>query len=114
MQHGGGGDDKENNLEALLSLNARPTDLVIMITDNLRFPRDIALLYRVSGQLKIILCGTSPSINTDYLDLGRNQNISLHTQSTDLTNLTDIQTGEIILIDKLKYQLTNTGFRQLY
>lgn len=114
MKNGGGGDVKENNIEALLSLNASPTDIVIMITDNLSFPRDIALLYRFSGQLKIILCGTSPGINTDYLDLGRNQNISLHTQSTDLTNLTDIQTGEIILIDKLKYQLTNTGFRQLY
>lgn len=113
MRNGGGGDLQENNIEALLSLNAG-SDTVIMIADNLSFPRDIDLIDQFQGYLSVILCGTKPGINTDYLDLGRRYNISLHTSESDLNDLESVNIGEIINIDGHQYQLTYQGFEQVY
>tara|TARA_Y100001980_G_C14556920_1_gene353979 strand:- start:108996 stop:110561 length:1566 start_codon:yes stop_codon:yes gene_type:complete len=115
MRKGGGGDLYENNFEALLygvNLTGNTTG-AIMIADNHSFPRDHELLKGYSGNLKIILCGTERGVNTNYLNLAYHYGFSIHTLTSDLTNLQNLKSGQSIKIDQTSYVLGSNGFEAL-
>ncbi|MEQ8339036.1 MAG: hypothetical protein RIA62_16870, partial [Cyclobacteriaceae bacterium] len=115
MRKGGGGDLYENNFEALLygvNLTGNTTG-AIMIADNHSFPRDHELLKGYSGNLKIILCGTERGVNTNYLNLAYHYGFSIHTLTSDLSNLQNLKPGQSIKIDQTSYVLGSNGFTPL-
>ncbi|MFY0605529.1 MAG: hypothetical protein JXR10_02370 [Cyclobacteriaceae bacterium] len=102
MRAGGGGDYPENNVEALLfgAGQSDNADEVVMIADNYAFPRDVELLEKYTGKLRIILCHTEKGINTAYLDLAKKYGFSIHTMYTDLEALD----GNSLVIDGNTYR----------
>lgn len=114
MLSGGGGDLPENNFEALrYGLQQAPNaPEAIMVADNYAFPRDARLLKQLAGvNLKLILCGTTPAINPQYLNLARQYHFSIHTLEADLTNLAELRVGEELTANGVRYMVTKTGFR---
>lgn len=103
MRAGGGGDFPENNIEALLYGvdKAKPEGEIIMIADNYSFPRDVDLLQKYKGKMRIILCQTDKGINTKYLDLARRYGFTLHTLKTDIR---DLQKNELFIEGHSYYQ----------
>jgi hypothetical protein len=116
MSGGYGGDLPENNFEALLSGKKMCPECndVVMLADNYAFPRDVELLKKYSGNLKIILCGTNYGINPAYLDLAREYGFSVHTMSSDLKRLYDLHEGAILEIDGFTYKIVKNKFERVY
>lgn len=114
MKKGGGGDLKENNIEALLFglKYVENKESAIMIADNYAFPRDVGLLSQFQGKLRIILCGTEKGVNTDYLNLAKVHGFSLHTESSDVEDLSSIGMSQKVTIDQYEYLLTPSGFKR--
>lgn len=115
MSGGGGGDAPENDAEALLRAHqlAPGAQDIILVADNHTFPRDTKLLEGTRLPVKIILCGVTDYINPKYLALARRHGYSLHTRSTDLTNLSELAENSITIIDGVRYQVTRDGFRRI-
>ena len=92
MTKGGGGDQPENNLEAILfGLQHNPNcKEVILIADNWATPRDMALLNKIKVPVHVILCGAT-SINLEYIKIARKTKGSIHTIEHDLYNLDEIK-----------------------
>jgi antitoxin component YwqK of YwqJK toxin-antitoxin module len=89
---GEGGDDPENDIEALYkSILARRdfADLVLLADDS--DIRDMKLLRRIRKPVHIILCGTKRGINQQYLQLAYHTKGSIHTlnNSVYMKNLKD-------------------------
>lgn len=111
MEAGGGGDAPENNMEALLSLrHLTPEQNLVMIADNYAPVKDIALLMKFKFPVKIILCGVSTYINSDYLDIARYTGGSIHTMESDIDNLMTLKEGDSITINKTKYKISEGKF----
>lgn len=113
--NGYGGDDPENNVEALLyGLKACPEcEDIIMIADNEATPRDIALITQVNKPVKIILCGAEKSLNTVYLDLAFQTGGSIHTIEEDIDNLIKVNEGEELKIGREVFTIRNGKFELL-
>ncbi|HMO40289.1 MAG TPA: hypothetical protein PKC76_13925 [Saprospiraceae bacterium] len=109
---GNGGDEPENNIEALLQgLKQCPhCDEVIMIADNWATPRDIELAHLLKRPVRIILCGTEEGINTAYLNLARQTGGSLHTIEEDLYDLLEMNEGQEIQIGREVFTIRNGRF----
>lgn len=114
VEKGTGGDESENNVEALLhGIKACPEcEEIIMISDNWATPRDLALLKQVHKPVRVILCGTEEGVNPDYLNLARDTGGSVHTIKEDINNLMTLNEGqeikigdEVFIIKKGKFEL---------
>ncbi|UJR07386.1 hypothetical protein I4U23_011672 [Adineta vaga] len=118
MQHamnmGGGGDDPENDVEALLyGIEQCPTcQNVIHIADNEATPRDMILLSRVGRPIKVVPCQvhSTAGVNPALLSIAAETGGSLHTIEQDIINLSGIAVGETINIGHHVYQRTNDSF----
>jgi len=112
MKAGGGGDAPENDIEALLKGFNKCPDCgdVILIADNWANMRDYKLLHQIDRPVRVILCGSSFGINTQYLDLARATNGSVHTIEEDIDSLMDLKEGEIIEISDQTFRITNGHF----
>lgn len=116
MLAGCGGDAPENNCEALIETikkypNAKE---YVMIADNFANVKDIELAKQINKPIHIIICGTSNQIiNTDYLDLAKATNGSIHSMEQDLENLMQLHDGETIVFGGKKYILQHGKFRSL-
>lgn len=116
MQAGSGGDGPENNCEALLQTIKHKPDAkeYVMVADNFANIKDIKLMKDINKPIHIILCGTVNSIvNTDYLDLARATNGSIHSIEQDIDNLVSINEGQTIVFNGNKYILEKGKFRKL-
>lgn len=115
VERGTGGDEPENNVEALLyGLKICPQcEEVIMIADNWASPRDTVLLKQVKKPIRIILCGTDEGVNVDYLNLARETGGSVHTIEEDLYNLLELNEGNEIQIGKEIFVVKNGKFELL-
>ena len=115
MLAGGGGDQPENDAEALLRAHALvPTaHEIILLADNQTFPRDTKLLRDTRLPVRIILCGATPVINPKYLALARERGYTLHTLAGDITNLSTLLEGQVTTIQGVKYEVTKGGFKQV-
>jgi hypothetical protein len=112
VKKGNGGDEPENNIEALLhGIKICPQcEEVIMIADNWATPRDYSLLKEVNKPVHIILCGTEEGINTDYLNLARETGGSVHTIEQDINDLINLNEGQEIKIGKEVFIIKNGKF----
>lgn len=73
MSKGTGGDQAENNIEAILKgIELYPeADTVLMIADNNAPVKDIRLVTKVKKPVNVLLCGVGTSINPHMLDIAR-------------------------------------------
>ncbi len=112
VEKGNGGDEPENNVEALLyGLQVCPEcEEVIMISDNWATPRDMALLKKITKPVRVILCGTEEGINPDYLNLARDTGGSVHTIKEDINDLLNVNEGQEIKIGKETFVIKNGKF----
>lgn len=111
---GEGGDDPENDLEALMKAITSRRDFgdIVLLADDSDI-RDMKLLKRIKKPVHIILCGTKRGINQQYLQLAYATKGSIHTlnnsvymkqlkdgQQFELDNdLFEFRGGEFIWID---------------
>ncbi|MGB0864623.1 MAG: hypothetical protein ACPG19_00515 [Saprospiraceae bacterium] len=115
MVKGYGGDDPENDIEAILSGLARCSQCedIVLIGDNNADMRDIELASQIKKPVKIIVCGSDGEINTEYLDLARMTKGSIHTIEEDIMDLMQLKEGEIVKIGEYQYQIKDGKFVQL-
>ena len=113
MRNGYGGDEPENNMEAILfGIEQYPNfKEVVMIADNWATPRDMELIRRISVPVRVVLCGTEKGINPNYLDIARYTNGSVHTIEQDLDHLMELGEGETISIGERQYRIHKGRFK---
>jgi len=107
---GEGGDDPENDLEAVYrSVNAyRDYADVVLIADDSDV-RDMALLKRIKKPIHVVLCGTAKGINTQYLKIAYMTKGSIHTTYEDL-NMKTLKDGQEFTLDNDIFQLHSGEF----
>ncbi|TAE49184.1 MAG: hypothetical protein EAZ06_03090 [Cytophagales bacterium] len=110
--NGKGGDSPENDLEAVIKAidTCKNYQEIILVVDNLSEVRDIDLLPQIKKPLKIVLCGASNSINTQYLNIAYKTKGSVHTIEGDLIFSSTLTQGQIIVIQGRKYMYSNNQF----
>jgi hypothetical protein len=113
MGAGSGGDQPENNIEALLKSLSNCPDCseLVMIADNYAPVKDIMLLNRLTKPVHIILCGAEEGpINADYLQIARKTGGTVHTMERDLVDLVKYKEGEIVQMGTQVFKITNGKF----
>jgi hypothetical protein len=112
MEKGTGGDGPENDVEAVLdALKKYPEKQnVVLIADNLSTMRDYCLIKQINKPVKIILCGITDGINTEYLDFAYKTGGSVYTIESDIMNLVKLREGETIKIGQQYYKITDGRF----
>ena len=109
----------ENNLEAICAAIKKYPDgkqKVLMIADNWEDPCDMYLLNYLKKNkipVRIIVCGVNASFNTNYLDIARATNGTVHTMEQDLTNLASMKDGTRFKINGVKIMLYKGKFYQM-
>ena len=103
---GDGGDETENDIEALLTGIELCPDCkeIILVADNNAPVRDLVLMKKLKKPIRVILCGATGKINPQFLDLARNTNGSIHLMEQDLLDLIRIKEGESIELYGTKYR----------
>jgi len=112
MKAGSGGDLPENNIEALLKAEqACPTcESTVMIADNMASPRDMSLVPQLTKPVHVIVCGLSPILNDDYMNLVRATKGTLHFSNRDYTNLHTFEEGATVQVGKEVFVVKNGLF----
>jgi hypothetical protein len=112
MGNGSGGDQPENNIEALLESDriCSDCDSIVMIADNWAPIKDISLLAGYHKPVKVVLCGVFDKINKDYLRLARETKGSIHLIEEDIYSLSLLKEGETIKIHGATYKLIDGSF----
>lgn len=112
MRNGSGGDSPENNVEAIMDgIKTDPNcKEIILIADNWANMRDYSMIADIKKPVRVIICGNSFGINTQYLDLARVTHGSVHTMEEDLMQLFKLNEGEEIKIGKQVYQIIDGKF----
>jgi hypothetical protein len=114
---GNGGDDAENNIEALIVAQklGQPSSELIMIADNYSCIKDIRLLSEVTKPVHIILCGVNvlTGINPDYLWVAYKTKGTIHTIEDDITDLGTLMEGKTITIKGRTYKLLSNRFFEI-
>jgi hypothetical protein len=117
MKNGsGGGESMENDVEAIIDgLKQYPkANGVILVADNLEIMRDYKYIDKISVPVHVILCGANNRVNVQYLDLARTTKGTLHTATSDITNLQEFKNGEHFFIDGKEYMYQNKKFHHVY
>lgn len=116
MEGGYGGDDPENDVEAILEgLKACPTcEDIVLIADNYSTMRDYSLIETIGKPVKVIICSnTQDWVSEEYLNLALKTKGSIHTLEEDITDLMKLNEGEILTIGKFKYIIKKGEFKLL-
>ena len=106
---GSGGDGPENDIEALIATvkkNPKAKE-IILIADNLAPVKDLVLLGELKIPVRIVLCGTSYRINTQYLTIARATGGSVHTMEEDLHDLFKLNNGKTFMFHKKLYKIVD-------
>ncbi len=109
---GNGGDNPENDIEALMvaTYNVKKFDQLILIADNNSPVRDLELLRKVKFPVNIILCGVKDYVSLEYLNIAYKTGGSVHTIEEDITSIAQALDGETITIGTESYKLMNGEF----
>jgi hypothetical protein len=113
MKAGTGGDLEENDIEALLQAEKECASCTstILLADNMASPRDMALVLQLKKPVHVIVCGFSPILNADYINLARDTKGTLHFNNRDYTNLhTFTEDGATVQVGKEIYVLKKGRF----
>ncbi len=97
---GEGGDDPENDLEAIIKSLAAYRDYgdVVLLADDSEI-RDMKLLKRIRRPIHVVLCGTKRGINQQYLQLAFSTKGSIHTANNDV-DMKKLKEGQQIELDR--------------
>lgn len=112
MNAGNGGDVQENNVEALLKAEAAcPTcTATVLIADNYASPRDMSLATGLTKPVRIIVCGTSPILNEQYLNLARITKGSVYFNNKEIKDIHLFEDGATVQVGKETYVLKGGKF----
>ncbi len=107
---GEGGDDPENDLEAVVSAMIAYRDYtdIILIADESTV-RDMAILKRIKKPIHVIMCGTKKGINEQYLRIAYQTKGSFHTISNDV-DMKKLKDGDEFQVDKDIFRLSGGNF----
>jgi hypothetical protein len=107
---GEGGDDPENDIEALLKASVAYRDYgnLVLLADDSEI-RDMALLKRLRKPVHIILCGTKRGINPQYLRLAAYTKGSIHTANHDVY-IKSLKEGQEVQLDNDLFVWENGTF----
>lgn len=107
---GEGGDDPENDLEAVTKAMATYRDYgdLVLLADDSDI-RDMKLLKRIRKPVHVVLCGTKRGINQQYLQLAYFTKGSIHTAHDDV-NMKTIKEGQQIELDNDIFLFQNGEF----
>lgn len=107
---GEGGDDPENDLEAIIKAMTTYRDYgdIVLLADDSDI-RDMKMLKRIRKPVRIILCGTKKGINQQYLQLAYSTKGSIHTANNDV-DMKKIKSGEQIELDNDIFLFQNGEF----
>ncbi len=96
---GEGGDDPENDLEAILKAMVAYRDYqnIVLLADDSDI-RDMKLLKRIRKPVHIILCGTKRGINPQYIKLAVHTKGSIHTAKNDVY-IKNLKEGDEVTLD---------------
>ncbi|KJS05688.1 MAG: hypothetical protein VR77_07530 [Flavobacteriales bacterium BRH_c54] len=112
----GGGEAKENDVEAmLLGLKYFPeAKSIVLIADNYEKMRDYEFIDKITVPVQVFLCGAKSFVNTQYLDLARITKGSVYVEHEEINNLHLLQENDIITINNRDYMLKNGVFIYYY
>jgi hypothetical protein len=107
---GEGGDDPENDLEAITTAMIAYRDYtdIVLLADESNV-RDMALLKRIKKPIHIIMCGTKKGINDQYLKIAFQTKGSFHTTSNDI-DMKKLKDGEEFQVDRDIFRLSGGNF----
>lgn len=107
---GEGGDDPENDLEAVTAAMIAYRDYadIVLLADDSQV-RDMMLLRRIRKPIHIILCGTKKGVNDQYLKIAYQTKGSIHTANTDV-DMKKIKDGDEVIIEKDIFKFKNGQF----
>jgi hypothetical protein len=96
---GEGGDDPENDLEAILTAMMAYRDFgdLVLVADDSDI-RDMKLLKRIRKPVRVVMCGTKRGINIQYLKLAYHTKGSFHTLHNDL-DMRTLKDGDTFQLD---------------
>ena len=105
---GKGGDDPENDVEAIIRGINRFEDFdeLILIADNNSCMRDFSLVANLDVKVNIIVCGARYGINPQYINLAYLTGGSIHTIEDDIQHLNSKVKNKELNLTKLSYKLT--------
>ena len=108
-RRGKGGDDPENDVEALLRGINRFEDFdeLILIADNNSCMRDFCLITNLDVKVNVIVCGAKYGINPQYINLAYLTGGSIHTMEEDIKHLSRLVKNKELEVDKVQYKLTS-------
>jgi antitoxin component YwqK of YwqJK toxin-antitoxin module len=107
---GEGGDDPENDLEAVIAatLAFRDfTDIVLLADESV--VRDMALLKRIKKPIHVVVCGTRKGINEQYLRIAYQTKGSIHTSTNDV-DMKKLKEGDEFTLDKDIFRFSGGQF----
>lgn len=112
---GKGGDDPENDIEALIrGINRFENfDELILIADNNSCIRDFRLIANLGVKVNIIACGTSHGLNPQYVNLAYLTGGSVHSIDEEINHLSQKMVENDLDLKKLKYELNNEKLFQI-
>jgi antitoxin component YwqK of YwqJK toxin-antitoxin module len=107
---GEGGDEIENDLEAITSAMVTYRDYgdIILIADDSPV-RDMSLLRRIRKPVRIIMCGTNKGINDQYLKIAYQTKGSIHTSSHDI-DMKKLKEGDEFVVEKDIFRFSGGQF----
>jgi hypothetical protein len=108
-KRGKGGDDPENDVEAIIrGINRFENfDELILIADNNSCMRDFQLIANLDVKVNIIVCGARYGINPQYINLAYLTGGTIHTIEEDIAHLNSLVRNKELCISKTKYELTS-------
>lgn len=109
-------DKAENNIEALLFAQKHfpEADEIIMIADNSSSVKDMKHLSKIKKKTHVILCGETYkkdlAFQSDYVQIAKKTNGSIHTLEDDLNNPDNIKEMTVIRVGKIYFQFQKGKF----
>jgi antitoxin component YwqK of YwqJK toxin-antitoxin module len=109
---GEGGDDPENDLEALIKGMAAYRDYqdIILIADDSEI-RDMSLLKRIRKPVHVILCGTKRGINHQYIKLAVQTKGSIHSTNNSVY-IKKLKEGDEVMLENFLFIWENGKLTQ--
>jgi len=106
-KRGKGGDEEENDVEALIKGMNRFEDFdeLILIADNNSCMRDFRLIANIGVKVNVIACGTKYGINPQYVNLAYLTGGSIHTIEEEIKHLSSKINADDLELKRLTYEL---------
>jgi len=104
---GKGGDDPENDIEALIrGINRFDSfDELVLIADNNSCIRDFRLIANLGVKVNIIACGTKYGLNPQYVNLAYLTGGSIHSMKEEINHLSQKINDNELKLKQLNYEL---------